>query len=109
MALSGNYVKTDSAIHIKRKTKKTENMQILLSLFSFNKASLSSSSSSSPVFISSEGGYNERTKHHWMNFVFKEKFCSSVLVSGMCVRMESLTQSHMRIKDPPSLLNTSKF
>lgn len=42
----------------------------LLSLFSFNKASLSSSSSSSPVLISSEGGYNERIEYH---YVFSQK------------------------------------
>lgn len=92
---------TASTICIKRNCEKTKNMQILLSLFSFNKASLSSSSSSSPVFISSEGGYNERTKYHSMNFVFQEKFYSSMMVPGMCVRMENLTWSHMRIKNLP--------
>lgn len=92
---------TAPTICIKRNCEKTKNMQILLSLFSFNKASLSSSSSSSPVFISSEGGYNERTKYHWMNFVFKEKLYSSMMVPGMCVRMGNLTWSHMRIKSLP--------
>lgn len=46
-----------------------------------------------------------------MNFVFKEKFHSSVIVSGMCVRMENLTWSHMGFKNPPvyCIQNTSNI
>lgn len=91
----------------KRKTEKTENMQILLSLFSFNKASLSSSSSSSPVFISSEGGYNERTKHHWMNFVFKEKFYTLCLSLKCVLEWKAWHDPTWELKIPHSLLNTS--